>query len=318
MARDLVDAAAGCLLGLALGDALGAPFEFEPAGSPRLEHWDGGFADGGPWHLPAGRFTDDTMMALALAEALCASDGMYDPDRVARGYLHWFDSGDHRGIGLTTAEALGRLADGVPPEESGLSGPNRSGNGTAMRIAPLGIVTDDHDRLRADAAMDAAITHRDEKASAGSRAVACGVAMLARGVAPDLEWAEAVARCASEEAVAERVRRASALAADRADPAFALGTLGTGGYVVETVASAVYLAVRFGGTETGNVDAHAALVAAVRAGDDTDTTAAVAGAFCGALAGASGLPPRLLADLEARDRIDGLGRRLASLADLTI
>jgi ADP-ribosylglycohydrolase len=135
--------------------------------------------------------------------------------------------------------------------------------------------------------------------------------MLARGVAADGEWGEAVARSASEPTTAEHIRRACELAMEGAQPPFALLTLGTGGYVVESVASAVYLTMRFAPDD----DFHGAVQAAVRAGDDTDTTAAITGALVGAACGLRAIPSALADGVEDGERLVALGQRLADIAD---
>src|SRR5215211_1602510 len=141
--RTLIDRYRGCLLGLACGDALGGPIEFETRAAIR-ERFPGGLRDfiGGGWlHLIPGEITDDTQMTLALAESLACS-GPLDMDDVAARFLSWFRS-EPEDIGNTTRSALSYLANGVPWEEAGerviSESPSAAGNAAVMRCAPVAL-----------------------------------------------------------------------------------------------------------------------------------------------------------------------------------
>src|SRR5512135_1261551 len=109
------------LVGCAIGDALGNPFEMRPAASPLLINWDGLFKAGGTfWQGEAGQYTDDTLMSMALAASLIEKAG-FDPADAAQKYLAWYESGNTRGIGTTTASALATLKLGASWQESGLT-----------------------------------------------------------------------------------------------------------------------------------------------------------------------------------------------------
>src|SRR5690349_7550464 len=97
------------LTGLAIGDSLGMPFETHHFSSAALGDWDGAFQSGAtnsvqPERKP-GQWTDDTKMAIALAESLVQCS-IYDPVDVSAKYVEWYKSGDLRGIGKTTREAM--------------------------------------------------------------------------------------------------------------------------------------------------------------------------------------------------------------------
>ena len=130
------------LVGCAIGDALGNPFEMDPANKPRLLEWDGLFKEGGTfWWGQPGQYTDDTLMSLALAASLLEFEG-FNPEDVGLKYLAWMDSGNTRGIGGTTAAALTNLKLGATYQTSGLThndGKPACGNGTAMRASPIGL-----------------------------------------------------------------------------------------------------------------------------------------------------------------------------------
>jgi len=128
----------GCLLGLACGDALGAAVEFQPPGSflPLTD-----LVGGGPFNLAPGQWTDDTAMALCLADSLVRCNGFDARDQMER-YCRWRDEGlwSSTGvcfdIGYTTAAALRRFEQNGDPY-AGSTNPLTSGNGSLMRLAPI-------------------------------------------------------------------------------------------------------------------------------------------------------------------------------------
>ena len=130
----------GTLLGLAIGDALGAAVEFRRPGSFQLVT---GYRAGGPHRLDPGQWTDDTSMALALADSM-ASVGWDLQDQMRR-YTRWWREGAYSvngtcfDIGNATASALRRFAQHGNAQESGDPSERASGNGCIMRLAPVPI-----------------------------------------------------------------------------------------------------------------------------------------------------------------------------------
>ena len=128
----------GMLLGLAVGDALGAAVEFHPLGTfPEVTSFRGG----GPHGLKPGEWTDDTSMALALADSM-ASVG-WDLNDQARRYVEWRQAGKYSvngrcfDIGITTSSALSRSVADQDALASGDASERASGNGSIMRLAPV-------------------------------------------------------------------------------------------------------------------------------------------------------------------------------------
>jgi ADP-ribosylglycohydrolase len=152
------------LVGCAIGDALGNPFEMKPMASPLLKEWDRLFKKGGTcWKGEPGQYTDDTLMSIALAASIIEKGG-FDPYHVAANYLAWFKSGNTRGIGSTTAGAMLHLKLGASWKESGVThnpdGRPSGGNGTAMRASPIGLwYRKNPEKLLESAMQDAIITH---------------------------------------------------------------------------------------------------------------------------------------------------------------
>ena len=136
-ALSTVDRYRGALLGLAAGDALGttlefrAPWTFQPLTD---------MVGGGPFQLAPGQWTDDTSMALCLAESLVECQG-FDPTDQMRRYLRWYregylsSTGTCFDIGLTTRAALRRFEQSGEPF-AGETSPHAAGNGSLVRLAP--------------------------------------------------------------------------------------------------------------------------------------------------------------------------------------
>ena len=128
----------GALIGLAVGDALGAAVEFKSPGSFAPVT---GYRNGGPHRLEAGEWTDDTSMALALADSI-AKVG-WDLNDQAERYVQWMKHGTYSvngrcfDIGITTSAALHRFMENKDATLSGSRGESASGNGSIMRLAPV-------------------------------------------------------------------------------------------------------------------------------------------------------------------------------------
>lgn len=145
--------AMGALLGLAIGDALGTTLEFSARDSgQRLTDIVGG----GPFRLEPGQWTDDTSMALALADSLLARDGLDEHDLMTR-FVSWMDEGAYSSngrcfdIGMTVRAALNRFKRTGDPI-AGSTDPMSAGNGSLMRLSPIAIRYWDDPVQRADAA----------------------------------------------------------------------------------------------------------------------------------------------------------------------
>jgi ADP-ribosyl-[dinitrogen reductase] hydrolase len=279
------------LVGCAIGDALGNPFEMFRSDEEELLQWEGQFKAGGTfWKGEAGQYTDDTLMSLALATSLVEHQNFNVAD-VADKYLAWLESGNTRGIGTTTASSLHRLKHGASYLESGLThnpqGQPVGGNGTAMRVSPIGLVYR-HDliQLMDMAMLDASITHNSLEPKVGSAAVGVGIALLVQPLFNPDALPSAIEEILPESNVKDKLRLAHELIYSDKDPMEALALIGeTGnmGYVPETVGSAFYC---LGATKSFKE----AVMLAIKCGGDTDTTAAVVGALAGTYYGLEGIP----------------------------
>jgi len=302
---DVRDRFIGCLLGLAVGDSLGSRLEgYSPEAIRRAGNLDRDEFLEGLWDWSRGRWTDDTKMAVALAESIVESNG-FNPEQAARKYLEWYESGDWRGIGNITRQSLSNLKEGAGWQSSGIETEWAAGNGTAMRVAPIGLLhVNNLERLKEDAKNDAIITHNNHEAVNGSFAISYAVARLAKGdintndLIPDtLDFIE-------PSDVLLRLEVAQELIAQGTHPSDALLDIGTGGYVVETVASAFYCFL----SSKDSFDS--AVYNAIMGGNDTDTTAAITGALSGAYLGLEGIPLKWREEVEEAERIEELASRI--------
>lgn len=292
------------LVGTAIGDALGMPFEMKKHTDPALMSWDGSFKDGS-WHkLKSGQWTDDTQMSVALAQSLVKCQGFTPPD-VARAYLAWYKSGDCRGMGGTTRKAMIALEEGKSYTESGVSGVDVAGNGTAMRAAPLGIYYRDNLPALLDFAKeDAAITHNAFEPIQGEIAVAVAAALLADRKVTHDQLIEAVLDHLHPSGIKTGLTTAHRLIKQNVFTDAALRIVaGPKGYIIETVATAFYCFARFASFEQ-------AVVAAVKAGGDTDTVAAITGALAGTYYGLENIPNKYISGLEGYNDLAELDRKL--------
>lgn len=267
------------LLGCAVGDALGVPFEKKLSTDPFLIQWDGKSFLGSEHHklLPC-QYSDDTQMSIMVAESLVTNHG-FNPEDLAARYVEWIKSGAARGYGTTTLMAIRNLEAGKHWSESGIAG--SMGNGTAMRAAPFGIYfRDDIDALVEVCKIDSAITHASDEAEAGSLAIALATAYAIKGDTSDL--INKIGQHLPDTKVNSAIYSLNALLDNRVSPQQALQILGTKADVRETVPAALYCFLKFN-------NYYDAILTAIKAGGDTDTTAAIVGAMCGAKFGLKGI-----------------------------
>jgi len=302
----------GCILGLAVGDALGMPTEFLTVEDIRGRWGPRGVQgfEGGHW--PPGHFTDDTQMTLALAEGILAAGRDASVDEimaeVADEFVHWMRDplGGHRAPGNTCLTGCRNLADGVYWREAGVA--DSKGCGSAMRAAPIGLVwPGDYERIREVAIAQSLATHEHPCALAGSVAAAALVSMALEGMAPAemLERVIALTEEISDEFVAQMVvvPEVLDLPGDRKrSHAQAWIDLGGGWVAEEAVAGALYCFLRSPG------DYRATVLHAANTDGDSDSLACIAGAISGAYNGLDAIPQ------EWRDGIERVGY-LTDVAD---
>ncbi len=266
----------GCLLGLAVGDALGTTLEFRAPGSfAPIDDLLGG----GPFALRAGQWTDDTSMALCLAHSLLYRRGFDPVDQMNR-YCNWYrhgylsSTGECFDIGNTVRQALERYLQGGPAF-SGSDDPRAAGNGSLMRLAPVAMYYARRPQVLGERAADSSrTTHAAAEAVDACRLFAFQLRAALLGGDRDQ-----VLQAQGEVPVTPALR---ALAA-RDHAAVPVARIRGTGYVVDALSAALWC--------FATTDSFAeAVLRAANLGDDADTTAAICGQLAGAYYGLDGIP----------------------------
>ncbi len=294
----------GCLLGLAAGDALGTTLEFRPPGS--FEPIDD-MVGGGPFGLRPGQWTDDTSMALCLAESLVECGGFDAADQMRR-YVRWWregylsSTGRCFDIGNTVRGALVRFVrDGDP--YAGSTDPRSAGNGSLMRLAPVPMFYAGHAaEAVAMAAESSRTTHQAREAVDACRYFAGLLVGALHGV--DKETLLSPAYCTvaglwERNPLVEKIARVAAGSFKDRNPPDIRGT----GYVVESLEAALWAFHH-------SSDFREGALMAVNLGDDADTTGAIYGQIAGAHHGAQSIPPTWRQHLAMSAEITALADQL--------
>jgi ADP-ribosyl-[dinitrogen reductase] hydrolase len=299
--RAIEDRAIGTLLGLAIGDAIGATLEFRARDTyEALTDMVGG----GPFSLKVGEWTDDTAMALALADSLEACEDLDEQDPQSR-FANWWQwgiyscTGECFDIGIATQQALVRWQSTKDPH-CGSTDPMSAGNGSLMRLAPVAIrFWNDRARLRD-------VARRQSKTTHGAPEVVDACIAFAEALADAIEGKS----------------RLEVLCV-RSEPY--VGTVGTimrgqwrekarteirsTGYVAHSLEAALWCVDR-------TTDYRDAVLMAANLGEDADTTAAITGQLAGALYGASSIPANWVRQVAWAEQIKAKATSLVGKAML--
>jgi ADP-ribosylglycohydrolase len=301
---DLSERFRGALLGLAVGDALGTTLEFKRPGTfvPIST-----ITGGGPFDLEPGQWTDDTAMALCLAESLLERGSFHPSDQMLR-YVSWYRTGHLSctgtcfDIGKTTKAALERFEQTFEPL-SGSTDPRSAGNGSLMRLAPIPLFYAHEPEKAIDKAGDSSKTTHGARAAVDACRYMAALIVGALQGATKKElvsarfspangyWRHAPLTRSIDEVAAGSFRRA--------EPPEIAGT----GYVVQSLEAALWAFHRSATFREG-------MLKAVNLGDDADTTGAIYGQLAGAFYGASGIPAEWLEPLAMRQTITDFADRL--------
>jgi ADP-ribosyl-[dinitrogen reductase] hydrolase len=293
-ANDIKNRAVGSLLGLAVGDALGTTLEFTSRDTcPAITDIVGG----GPFHLKAGQFTDDSSMALALADSLLHDSNLEEYDFAQR-LCRWWRTGEYSctgdcfDIGNATRQALEHFEETGNPI-AGSTDPRSAGNGSAIRLAPAAIRHWSNPHLLADvAARQSRVTHAAPEAV--DACVAFGAIL-----------GEAVGGMSREDVL--RARYGYNAGVGRVMAGSWRGKhrdqIKSTGYVVDGIEAAMWSIASTDSFE-------GAVLLAVNLGVDSDSVGAMAGQFAGAIYGASAIPAHWLAKLSWADRIEQVAVQL--------
>lgn len=288
----------GCLLGLAAGDALGTTLEFKPPGTfePLTD-----MVGGGPFRLKPGEWTDDTSMALCLAESL-VTKGAFDPVHQLETYCRWERDGhlSVKGycfdIGNATHAALDRFKRNPEPF-CGDPSPNAAGNGSLMRLAPAPLAfARDPERAIALAGESSRTTHAAAECVEACRYFAglllAAVSGMSKAQILNNNYEPAMAYFLRTPLTGKVAQIAGGSFAAKEPP-----QIRGSGYVIHTLEAALWA---FHGTDTFRAGA----LKVVNLGEDADTTGAVYGQIAGAYYGVDGIPAEWVEKLAMRDLIE--------------
>lgn len=298
----------GALLGLAVGDALGTTVEFAAPGSfaPLTD-----IVGGGPFRLPAGAWTDDTSMALCLADSLLAREAFDPADQLTR-YAAWYRDGVRSSIGRcfdignATRDALHHFERTGAPYPGDLA-PNAGGNGVLMKLAPVPMAYAAHpDAAIALAADSARTTHGLPAAVDATRYLAALLIDAIHGAGRDavaVGQGPAAAALRAGGTLHPEVQEVADGSYRRKRPPAIAG----GAYAVTALEAALWAL-------HATDDYAAGALAAVNLGDDADTTGAIYGQLAGAVYGLDGIPERWRRVTAQSDEIVALADGLYELA----
>lgn len=294
----------GCMLGLAVGDALGTTLEFKVPGSFKpIDDMVGG----GPFCLEPGQWTDDTSMALCLAESLIEQKG-FDPVDQLQKYLAWYKNGHLSStgkcfdIGNTVRDALHRFERTQEPY-CGSTEPNSAGNGSIMRLAPVPLFYAKTPREAIERSGESSrTTHAVPEAVDACRYFGALIVGAVHGATKDEILSNYFAPDKGiwdKEPLNPKIDEIAAGSFKINNPPLIQGT----GYVVRSLEAALWA---FFNSSTFKEGA----LLAVNLGDDADTTGAVYGQLAGAYYGESGIPEEWLSKLSLRKEIEQYAKKI--------
>jgi len=303
----MIDRFRGSLLGLAVGDALGVPLEFKPPGTFQPVN---DMIGGGSFDLMPGEWTDDTSMALCLAESLVEKNGFDPVDQLER-YVRWYRQGhlsvkgECFDIGNTTREAL-HLFEETHEPYCGPDYERSAGNGSIMRLAPVPLFYFSNPEMAIElSGRSSRTTHQHVLAVDACKYMAGMIIggligqskeiILSRRYCPiPGYWEENILACEIDEIACGSFKNKN--------PPDIRGS----GFVVESLEAALWAFYNSDNFKDG-------CLMAVNLGNDSDTTGAVYGQIAGAYYGESGIPKKWIDKLAKYDLIDSMIGRLISV-----
>ena len=298
----------GMLLGLATGDALGVPVEFEWRHNLKVKPVLG-MREGGSWGQPAGTWSDDTSMTIAAMESIARLKRINWQD-IMENFLRWYEHDEFTAngvcfdIGTTTRAALVRfLRNLLPADKCGATDLRSNGNGSLMRILPATLyVYGTHGKISAD---ELETIHQFSALTHGHiiSQMACGIYSLIAAQILNGEAFPDAFRLGMNDAKNIYGTNADfenfARLCDENFAALPEEKISTSGYVVDTLEASLWCMLN-------TADYKSVVLKAVNLGRDTDTTGAVAGGLAGLLYGVESIPAQWLETLKRRDYLEKL------------
>jgi len=298
----------GCLLGLAAADAVGTTLEFKPPGTfAPIDDMLGG----GPFRLKPGEWTDDTSMALCLAESLIERQGFDPVDQLER-YVRWYRSGHLSStghcfdIGNTVRSTLHQFEQ-TGEAYCGSTDPRSAGNGSIMRLAPIPMFYRQAPRDAIElSGQSSRTTHGAVAAIDGCRYLGALIVGALNGATKAELLAERyspVPGTWSEQPLVAEIDEVAVGSFKQRQPPDIQGT----GYVVKSLEAALWAFYHGQSFREG-------CLLAVNLGDDADTTGAVYGQLAGAFYGEQAIPETWRTQLAERVLIEAFADRLETLS----
>ncbi len=301
----------GALLGLAAADAVGTTLEFKAPGTFKPIN---GMVGGGPFRLQPGQWTDDTSMALCLAESLLERQDFDPVDQLER-YVRWYrqgylsSTGNCFDIGSTVRAALHQFERSHSPYP-GSTDPKAAGNGSIMRLAPVPLFyAKDPAQAIQMSGESSRTTHGAPAAVDGCRYLGALIVGALQGASQEELLADHYSPAAGywrQHPLTPEIAEIAAGSFKRRQPPEIAGT----GYVVKSLEAALWAFYHSDNFKDG-------CLLAVNLGDDADTTGAVYGQLAGVFYGNWGIPSSWLARLARKELIERLAERLFILANGT-
>jgi ADP-ribosyl-[dinitrogen reductase] hydrolase len=300
--NSILDVATAGILGLAVGDALGVPVEFQDREFLRRDPVTG-MRGYGSHHQPPGTWSDDTSLTLCLVESICEA-GIDYRDQAKRfvGWMlqtAWTPHGEVFDIGNATRQAISRLDRGIAPTEAGLTDESSNGNGSLMRILPIAIYLAHADQAeRIAVVMECSrLTHGHPRCQLACSMFVEIAAALVRGV--ELSKAVSTARETMAALIPRHAASESKIFARLLSPgleALPESEISGSGYVIHCLESSLWCALNARSYESG-------VLQAVNLGHDTDTTGAVTGGLLGLRFGSEAIPENWKDQIARKDEI---------------
>ncbi|MGF1863085.1 ADP-ribosylglycohydrolase family protein [Photobacterium profundum] len=309
----------GAFYGQALGDSMGMPSELWPRTRVKAHFgWIDRFLPGpaennAACYFDACHFTDDTSMALALADAILECDGTVVPEIIARNVMTWadgFDAFNKNVFGPSSKAAMTAIKAGTPIDELENNGLT---NGAAMRVSPLGCLmpTCSLDDFIEQVWLASSPTHKSDVAIAGATVIAWAVSKAVDGVTWQTisDQLPAIANAAQTKnittfsaSMGARIELALSVARENIGVESAMQKIydlvGAGTSTIESVPAAIAM------VELAGTDPNRCAILCANLGGDTDTIGAMATAICGAINGINSIDPDLKAQLDAANQLD--------------
>lgn len=309
----------GAFYGQALGDSMGMPSELWPRTRVKAHFgWIDRFLPGpaennAACYFDACHFTDDTSMALALADAILECDGAIVPEIIARNVMTWadgFDAFNKNVFGPSSKAAMKAIKVGTPIDELENNGVT---NGAAMRVSPLGCLmpTCSLDDFIDQVWLASSPTHKSDVAIAGATVIAWAVSKAVDGVSWQTisDQLPAIANAAQTKnittfsaSMGARIELALSVARESIGVESAMQKIydlvGAGTSTIESVPAAIAM------VELADTNPNRCAILCANLGGDTDTIGAMATAICGAINGINSIDLDLKAQLDAANQLD--------------